>query len=172
MRYRGTAGRRTGGINSLKGLKQYDGLCVSITDPGGQVYEGVCSYCAPEYCEHEFGRFDEALDLNGFLFYPDDIAAIESLECFSSSYGKFRTPYGIIELTYAEEGTGSIRDVLSGDTPEHIERMLRCINDLLNGKLEFQCEDREGLKEALGDLIKYGTEEKFKIKAASLLKKI
>lgn len=50
--------------------------------------------------------------------------------------------------------------------------MLRCINDLLNGKLEFQCEDREGLKEALGDLIKYGTEEKFKIKAASLLKKI
>ena len=105
-------------------------------------------------------------------FYPDDIAAIESLECFSSSYGKFRTPYGIIELTYAEEGTGSIRDVLSGDTPEHIERMLRCINDLLDGKLEFQCEDREGLKEALGDLIKYGTEEKFKIKAASLLKKI
>ena len=59
-------------------LEKYDGKSVIIHtfDEGG--FEGRATYCDREYCEIEYGRDEEALEIDDWLFYAGDIERIES----------------------------------------------------------------------------------------------
>ncbi len=58
-------------------LTDFDGKTVKITFDDGTVFEGECAECSAEYCFAEFGREEEALQIDDWLFYESDIAEIE-----------------------------------------------------------------------------------------------
>ena len=51
-----------------KDLKKYDGLCVRIIDSNGDAFDGICCHNSEEYDEHEYGRCEESLQIENFLF--------------------------------------------------------------------------------------------------------
>ena len=124
-------------------LKQYDGQCVRIDCVDGNVYDGICSYNDKEYNEQEYGRPEECLVMVNFLFFKSDIIAIESLENHSGPYGKFLDPFGKLEEMNVQDGLNSILDFLDCEDPEHILRMLRCLDYYFDPKnhSEFTCRD-------------------------------
>ena len=122
-------------------LKQFDGQCVRIVDFYGNTFEGVCCYNNAEYNEPEFGRCEECLQIVNFLLYKSDIKEIESLEGHSGPYGKFSAPFGTLEEMNVQDGLNSILDVLDCEDPEHILRMLRCLDYYFDPKncCDFPC---------------------------------
>ena len=124
-------------------LKQYDGQCVRIDCVDGNVYDGICSYNDKEYNEQEYGRPEECLVMVNFLFFKSDIIAIESLENHSGPYGKFLDPFGKLEEMNVQDGLNSILDFLDCEEPEHILRMLRCLDYYFDPQnhSEFTCRD-------------------------------
>ena len=124
-------------------LKQYDGQCVRIDCVDGNVYDGICSYNNKEYNEQEYGRPEECLVMVNFLFFKSDIIAIESLENHTGPYGKFLDPFGKLEEMNVQDGLNSILDFLDCEDPEHILRMLRCLDYYFDPKnhCEFLCRD-------------------------------
>ena len=124
-------------------LKQYDGQCVRIDCVDGNVYDGICSYNDKEYNEQEYGRPEECLVMVNFLFFKSDIIAIESLENHTGPYGKFLDPFGKLEEMNVQDGLNSILDFLDCEDPEHILRMLRCLDYYFDPKnhSEFTCRD-------------------------------
>ncbi len=60
-------------------LSQWDGKLVRITDKWGDVFEGECSWCPADYCEHEFGRAEEALQIDDWLFYAGTTRRVEPI---------------------------------------------------------------------------------------------
>ena len=60
-------------------LGEYDGQCVRVTDSFGYVFEGVCEFNGEEYSEHEYGRREEALQIEGFLFSEAILNALKAL---------------------------------------------------------------------------------------------
>ena len=124
-------------------LKQYDGQCVRIDCVDGNVYDGICSYNDKEYDEQEYGRPEECLVMVNFLFFKSDIVAIESLENHTGPYGKFLDPFGKLEEMNVQDGLNSILDFLDCEDPEHILRMLRCLDYYFapQNHCEFPCRD-------------------------------
>ena len=124
-------------------LKQYDGQCVRIDCVDGNVYDGICSYNNKEYNEQEYGRSEECLVMVNFLFFNSDIIAIESLENHTGPYGKFHDPFGKLEEMNVQDGLNSILDFLDCEDPEHILRMLRCLDYYFDPQnhCEFPCRD-------------------------------
>ena len=61
-------------------IKRYDGKCVRIIDTSGDVFDGICCYNDEEYNDHEYGRCEEGLKIENFLFFKSDIREIQSLE--------------------------------------------------------------------------------------------
>ena len=124
-------------------LKQYDGQCVRIDCVDGNVYDGICSYNDKEYDEQEYGRPEECLVMVNFLFFNSDIIAIESLENHTGPYGKFLDPFGKLEEMNVQDGLNSILDFLDCEDPEHILRMLRCLDYYFDPQnhCEFPCRD-------------------------------
>ena len=124
-------------------LKQYDGQCVRIDCVDGNVYDGICSYNDKEYNEQEYGRPEECLVMVNFLFFNSDIIAIESLENHTGPYGKFLDPFGKLEEMNVQDGLNSILDFLDCEDPEHILRMLRCLDYYFDPQnhCEFPCRD-------------------------------
>jgi hypothetical protein len=122
-------------------LKQYDGQCVRIDCVDGNVYDGICSYNDKEYDEQEYGRPEECLVMVNFLFFKSDIVAIESLENHTGPYGKFHDPFGKLEEMNVQDGLNSILDFLDCEDPEHILRMLRCLDYYFDPKncCDFPC---------------------------------
>ena len=110
-------------------LKKYDGKPVSITEAGGDIYEGICTYRDREYCEHEFGRSRECLEIINFLFFPEDIRRIEDLETRRTAYGHFSSPYGKLEVMNVLDGVDGIIEQLYCEEEEHIWRLLLCLED-------------------------------------------
>ena len=53
---------------------------VRLTDVDGNVFEGECTYDSEEYCLHEYGREEEALRIDYWLFYFSDIRSVELAE--------------------------------------------------------------------------------------------
>ena len=90
-------------------LEKYDGKSVIIHtfDEGG--FEGEATYCDREYCEIEYGRDEEALEIDDWLFYAGDI---ERIEPSSNAVGKM--PDGIAVSTLPHRGAFTRSD-LSGD---------------------------------------------------------
>lgn len=143
-------------------LKLFDNMRVRITCKDGEVYEGICNYYHAEYCEIEFGRDEECLEIINFLFYKSDIKNIEIIEQYSEPYGK-------IEEYYALEGIDCLDDVWYSDENEHTLRMLRCLEDKLNDK---DYPYRNEVYEALKKLTEYTDDEKIKAKAEKLLTEV
>lgn len=123
-------------------LRKYDGKCVSITDRWGETVEGVCEWNSEEYDEHEFGRREESLGIMNFLFYAGDIVRIESLEGHTGPYGRFSAPYGRLEELIVEDGFDSIEDALDSEEPEHIVRVLACLERRLDPFYGYEIPDR------------------------------
>ena len=61
-------------------LEKYDGKCVTIYtfDDGG--FEGEAFHHSREYCEIEYAREEEALEIDGWLFFAGEIERIELSE--------------------------------------------------------------------------------------------
>ena len=57
-------------------LSDYDHKLVQVTDPDGRVFTGYAEHLSSEYCLHEFGREEEALQIREYMFYPPHIAGI------------------------------------------------------------------------------------------------
>ena len=60
-------------------LSQWDGKLVRITDKWGDVFEGECMHNGAEYCLQEFGRAEEALQIDDWLFYAGTIRRVEPI---------------------------------------------------------------------------------------------
>jgi len=60
-------------------LSRWDGKLVRITDKWGDVFEGECTWCSADYCEHEFGRADEALQIDDWLFFAGTVRRVEPI---------------------------------------------------------------------------------------------
>ena len=135
-------------------LRRYDGQAVRITDTEGEVFEGVCGHKVAEYCLHEYGREEEGLSIANFLFYRDDILAIESLEGRSGPWGRFSAPWGRIEERNADEGMDCIDEELFCEEDEHVIRLLRCLGDRLEKSAGSPPDWAAALPKALRELLK------------------
>ncbi len=60
-------------------LKKYDGKTVRLTTRDGEIFDGECGFSSAEYCLHEYGREEDALEIDGFLFYKSQIQKIEEI---------------------------------------------------------------------------------------------
>ena len=58
-------------------LSDYDKKIIQVTDPDGRIFTGVAEIQGAEYCLHEFGREEDALQIGEYLFYESVIAKIE-----------------------------------------------------------------------------------------------
>ena len=61
-------------------LRKYDDKYVMLTDSEGLVFTGSCIFNSAEYCLCEFGRDEDALQIDDWLFYERDIIKIEERE--------------------------------------------------------------------------------------------
>ncbi len=58
-------------------LKKYDGKTVRLTTRDGEVFDGECGFSSAEYCLHEYGREEDALEIDCYLFFGSQIKKIE-----------------------------------------------------------------------------------------------
>ena len=148
-------------------LSQYDNQCIQIITVGDEIFEGICSYDHAEYNEHEYGRYEDSLQIVHFIFYESDIKKIVSLEKNESPYGKFTEAYGYLEKLIVEGDFDFLDEVLDIDEEEeHIYRILLCLEDYYNhNKLPNYLEIIPLLKR----LIKYYENEQIRKKARQLI---
>ena len=93
-------------------LSNYDGKIVKLTLTDRLVYEGPCMYHSAEYCEAEYGRNEEALQIDDWLFFKSQIAQVEYIEEKSEYIWQNRTEH-LMRLTPSpfqmiENGTKTI----------------------------------------------------------------
>lgn len=74
-------------------LSNYDGKIVKLTLTDGLVYEGPCMYHSAEYCEVEYGRSEEVLQIDDWLFFKSQIAQVECIEEKSEYIWQNRTEH-------------------------------------------------------------------------------
>ena len=150
-------------------LKQYDGQCVRIHDRYGGVFDGICRYNDAEYDRGEWGRNEDGLQIESFLFFQSDIRSVESLEGHDGPYGKFLDPFGKLEELTVEDGIGSIRDVLFSEEKEHVLRLLNCLERYLDPEFgkDLPCADE--IPDALRELIRCDPDPAVREKAEGLL---
>ena len=154
-------------------LSQFDGQCVQIEDCNGDVFEGYCSYKSAEYNDIEFGCDEEGLQMPNMLFYKSDIRKVTSLEDHEGPYGKFSAPYGKLEEMAVEDGLTMIDEVLLSEEPEHIYRLLLCMEDHLKSPDDSLFDDCEGLIELLKNLlVLMSGDAKIKAKAQALIARL
>ena len=116
-------------------LKKYDNKCVRIKCIDGKIYEGICYYDFPDYCFHEYGKDEEAVEILHFLFYKSDIEKIESLEKVNGVYGRFSEPFGEIEKETVND-IDLLEQAFECEENEHIYRLLLCLETKkLNDKI-------------------------------------
>ena len=153
-------------------LSKFDGQCVQIEDSLGDLYEGYCSYNSAEYNEHEFGNDEEGLELPGMLFYKSDIRKVTSLEDHQGSYGKFTSSYGKLEEIIVEDGIVMIDEVLYSEEPEHIYRLLLCMEDHLKSPDDKLYNDSKELAALLKNFTKMDLDAKTQEKVHALIAKL
>ena len=61
-------------------LKKLDGQWIRLTHFDGLIFEGLCRVDDAEYCLHEYGREDDALNIDNWLFYGSDVQSAEIVE--------------------------------------------------------------------------------------------
>ena len=60
-------------------LPSFENKIIRLTDKWGCVFDGECEWLSPEYCEHEYGPFEEALKIDEWLFFAESIRSVEVL---------------------------------------------------------------------------------------------
>ena len=63
-----------------RNIKKLDGQWVRLIHCDGLVFEGLCRLDDAEYCLHEYGREEDALNIDNWLFYSSDIQEAEITE--------------------------------------------------------------------------------------------
>lgn len=63
-----------------KDAQKLDGKFVRLTMTDGTVFEGEAMHDCADYCFHEFGRDEEAVEIDHWLFYLSDIRSLEPSE--------------------------------------------------------------------------------------------
>ena len=152
-------------------LKRYDGKCVRIINTSGDVFDGICCYNDEEYNDHEYGRCEEGLKIENFLFFKSDISQIQSLEDHRGPYGRFSDLYGTLEIMTVEDGFDSINDILFSEENEHVLRLLNCLDRYLDPSYGYELSRREDVLEALNELIRVNKNEEVQEKTRVLLEK-
>ena len=147
-------------------LQDYDGQCVQLTDQDGTVFEGICQYNSEEYNEHAFGKAEDGLEIENFLFYRSGIQSVGSLEGRSGPYGRFSSPYGVLEELNLQDGIISVETALESEEPEHVRRMLRC----LAAHWKEPLPDRDAICAALQALAECTLDPEIRSQTANLLK--
>ena len=61
-------------------LSRYDGKLVRIETADGMAYEGPCEHDSSDYVFHEYGVDEDALFIEGWVFYSGDIRAVNEIE--------------------------------------------------------------------------------------------
>ena len=61
-------------------LQRVDGQWVRLTHCDGLDFEGLCELESADYCFHEYGREEDALKIDHWLFYAGDILSLELSE--------------------------------------------------------------------------------------------
>ena len=150
-------------------LKKFDGKCVRIIDSSGDAFDGICYHNSEEYDEHEYGRCEESLQIENFVFFDRDIKEIQILEDNSGSYGKFLDPYGKLEIMTVEDGIDSIEEVLFSEEDEHVIRLLNCLEEYLDPDSGLTVSDREAIIEALNKLLEVNSNTAIQEKAWKIL---
>ncbi len=62
-------------IEEIRQLNGYQWVRLTCID--GAVFEGEAAHDPADYCFHEFGRDEEAVEIDHWLFYLSDIASLE-----------------------------------------------------------------------------------------------
>ncbi len=150
-------------------LKKYDGLCVRIIDSNGDAFDGICCHNSEEYDEHEYGKSEESLQIENFLFFERDIKEIQILEDKSGPYGRFLDPYGKLEIMTVEDGIDSIEDVLFSEEDAHVIRLLNCLEEYLDPNSGLAVSDYEEIIEALRKLLEVNSNIAIQEKAWKIL---
>jgi len=65
-------------IEEIRHLNGYQFVRLTMTD--GTVFEGEAIHDPADYCFHEFGRDEEAVEIDHWLFYLSDILSLEPSE--------------------------------------------------------------------------------------------
>ena len=65
-------------IEEIRHLNGYQFVRLTMTD--GTVFEGEAIHDPADYCFHEFGRDEEAVEIDHWLFYLSDVVSIEPAE--------------------------------------------------------------------------------------------
>ena len=66
---------------TLKEIRKLNGYqFVRLTFADGNVFEGEAAHDPADYCFHEFGRDEEAVEIDHWLFYLSDVVSIEPAE--------------------------------------------------------------------------------------------
>lgn len=65
-------------IEEIRHLNGYQFVRLTMTD--GTVFEGEAIHDPADYCFHEFGQDEEAVEIDHWLFYLSDIASLEPSE--------------------------------------------------------------------------------------------
>ena len=65
-------------IEEIRHLNGYQFARLTMTD--GTVFEGEAIHDPADYCFHEFGQDEEAVEIDHWLFYLSDIASLEPSE--------------------------------------------------------------------------------------------
>ena len=136
-------------------LSRYDNKCVRIDCIDGKIYEGICEYDSRDYCYHEFGRDEEALEILHFLFYKCDIKKIKILKEFSE-------PYGEIEKETCQDMNLLEQALDSEEEDIHVYRILLCLEE---SKITSD------IIKLLKNLVKYSSSDKIKEKANKLIER-
>ena len=61
-------------------IQTLNGQWVRVVDRDGLVFEGRCEVEGAEYCLHEYGREEDAIGIDGWLFFLSDIRSVEAVE--------------------------------------------------------------------------------------------
>ena len=62
--------------NTYDELCSYEGKAVILTTTENEIFYGFASHLPAEYCLHEFGVEEEAIQIGMYVFYPWDIKGI------------------------------------------------------------------------------------------------
>ncbi len=60
-------------------LKDYENRMIRLTDSRGKIFTGKASCLPSEYCQHEYGREEDCIRINGCLVCESDIRQITEL---------------------------------------------------------------------------------------------
>lgn len=155
-----------------RNIKQYDGKCVRIIDCWGTVLDGICMFNSADYSEHEFGRREEALQIENYIVYKRQIKQVIVLEENSGPYSPFLDAYGELEEDALREGMVLTEDILLSEENVHSLRMMNCINAHIDkGELD-KLPPAEELIKTLNELVKYNQDGDIQREGKRLLEKL